>query len=174
MWRVILDLYRNNRVRTIHQAKGCFLCSGLGSGVVSPHNSTKCFCLGPLGLLQPSLQTSEQNSVGRLDLPIRPWVFVRTLALSQDLYTTWPTTDLQTGCHCRTPTILELQSGILCSSTQSVGPYGLWFVLLAQPLSTLWNTLWQPRGTSSAVSLKGMAPEYWSPKYETTKGYRST
>jgi len=38
--------------------------------VVRPHNSRNLFCPGPLGFLQPSLQTFEQNSVGRLDLPV--------------------------------------------------------------------------------------------------------
>ena len=39
--------------------------------MVSPHNSGDFFCLDPFGLFKPSLQTSEKDSVGRLDLPIR-------------------------------------------------------------------------------------------------------
>ena len=51
-------------------AKGCFFGS-----VVGPHNSRNLLCPGPFGLLQPSLQTSEQNLVGRLDLPVCLGVF---------------------------------------------------------------------------------------------------
>jgi len=43
--------------------------------VVSPHNSRNFLCPCPIGFLQPSFLTSEQNSVRRLDLPVRLGVF---------------------------------------------------------------------------------------------------
>ena len=51
--------------------KGVSLVVDWGVVVVSPHNSRNLLCPGSFGLLEPSLQTSEQDSVGRLDLPIR-------------------------------------------------------------------------------------------------------
>jgi len=38
--------------------------------VVSPYNYRNLFCLGPLGFLQPSLQTSEKNSVSRINMSV--------------------------------------------------------------------------------------------------------
>jgi len=98
---------------------------------------------------------------------------MRTLALCQILYIAWPTFDSRTGCHYQTPTVLGLQNDIICSSTQSAEYCGLWSALLAQPLSTLWSIILQPQGTSSVVPLKGMVPEYRSPRYGPAMGCKS-
>jgi len=99
---------------------------------------------------------------------------MRTPALLPAPYIVCPTIGSQTGYHYQTPTVLGFQSATLCSSTQSVRSCGLWSALLAQPLSTLWNILWQPRGISFAAMIEEKSPECCSPKYEMAMGYRST
>ena len=99
---------------------------------------------------------------------------MRTPALFQLLSITCPVVGLQTVCRYQTPNASVPRSGTLCSSTRSAGSCGSWFAPLAQPLSTSWSTLWQPRGTPSALLSRERVPRYQFPMYGMVRGCKST
>ena len=99
---------------------------------------------------------------------------MRTHVLLPAPYIACPIASLRTGYRYLIPISSVFWSGTLCFSIRSVGFYGLWFVPLAQPWSTSWNTLWKSQGTSSAVLPKRRVPKCRSPKYEMAMGCRST